>query len=115
MDRILLKSKIHRATVTGTDLDYEGSLAMDADLMKRADLLPGEQIHVFNLNTGARLITYAISAPRRSGTILLNGAAARLGERGDKVIIVSFANVPEGEAKGWKPRLVHVDARNRPV
>jgi aspartate 1-decarboxylase len=113
MDRILLKSKIHRATVTGADLHYEGSLAIDEDLMERADLLSGEQIHVFNIANGSRLITYAIAAPRHSGTILLNGAAARLGQVGDKVIIVAFANVPDEKARKWSPSIVHVDDRNR--
>ena len=115
MERILLKSKIHRATITGADLHYEGSLAIDESLMERANLLPGEQVHVFNVNNGSRLTTYAISAPRDSGTILLNGAAARLGLVGDKVIIVAFANVPDQEARTWSASIVHVDEENRPV
>lgn len=113
MDRIMLKSKIHRATVTGADLHYEGSLAIDEDLMERANLLSGEQIHVFNIANGSRLITYAIPAPRHSGTILLNGAAARLGQAGDKVIIVAFASMPDDKARKWTAAIVHVDERNR--
>ncbi|MDZ4199711.1 MAG: aspartate 1-decarboxylase [Kiritimatiellia bacterium] len=115
MDRILLKSKIHRATVTGADLHYEGSIAIDEDLLERSDILPYEQVHVFNIHTGSRLITYAIPAPRRSGTIMLNGAAARLGQVGDKVIIVAFASVAYQESRGWKPRIVLVDDQNRPL
>ena len=115
MERILLKSKIHRATITGADLHYEGSLAIDESLMDLADIVPGEQIHVFNINNGSRLITYAIAAPRKSGTFLLNGAAARLGHAGDKIIIVAYANVPYAESRGWKPRMVLVDDQNRPL
>ena len=114
MQRFMLKSKIHRATVTGADLHYEGSLAIDSDLMDAADLVPGEQIHVFNVHNGERLVTYAIPAPRGSGTILLNGAAARLGAVGDPVIIVAFASVDNAECPSFKPRVVFVNARNRP-
>jgi aspartate 1-decarboxylase len=113
MDRVMLKSKIHRATVTGADLHYEGSTAIDEALLEAADILPGEQIHVFNINNGERFVTYAIKAPRGSGTILLNGAAARRGQPGDLVIIVSFAHVADAGARAWKPRVVHVDQRNR--
>ena len=113
MQRFMLKSKIHRATITGADLHYEGSLAIDAALMQAADILPGEQIQVFNIHNGQRLTTYAIPAPRGSGTILLNGAAARLGAVGDPVIIVAFASVDDAECAAFKPRVVFVDARNR--
>ena len=113
MDRILLKSKIHRATVTGTALDYEGSIAIDAALLRKADILPNEQVHVFNINNGQRFVTYAISAEAGSGAILLNGAAARLGEPGDKVIIVAFAQVPEAEAAAFQPRVLLVGGKNR--
>jgi aspartate 1-decarboxylase len=113
MDRIMLKSKIHRATVTGTALEYEGSIAIDTDVLERADVLPGEQVHVFNVNNGQRFVTYAIAAARGSGTVLLNGAAARLGEPGDKVIIVSFAGVPDDEARSFQPRILLVDGKNR--
>ena len=89
MQRFMMKSKIHRATLTGTELSYEGSITVDQDLLDLADILPGEQVQVLNLNTGARLITYAISAPRGSGTVLLNGPAARLGVPGDLVEIIT--------------------------
>lgn len=113
MERIMLKSKIHRATVTGADLHYEGSLAIDTDLLKLADILPGEQVHVYNANNGHRLITYAIPARAGSGTIMLNGAAARLGAVGDHVIIVTYAHLDDAECAKVKPRVVFVDARNR--
>jgi len=111
----MLRSKIHRATLTGTDLDYEGSIAIDRDLMEAADLLPGEQVHVLNLNNGHRLITYAIEAPAGSGTMLLNGPAARLGARGDIVVIITYGAVEDKEARCLKPKIVHVDAKNRIV
>lgn len=114
MQRFMLKSKIHRATVTGADLHYEGSLAIDSALMDAAGLVPGEQIHVFNIHNGERLVTFAIPAPRGSGTILLNGAAARLGAVGDPVIIVAFASVDDAECRTFRPSVVLVDARNRP-
>ena len=87
MQRFMLKSKTHRAALTGTDLNYEGSITIDENLLEKADILPGEQVHVLNINNGQRFVTYAISAPRGSGTVLLNGPAARLGTVGDKVII----------------------------
>ncbi len=90
MKRFMLKSKIHGATLTGTELDYEGSIAIDKALLEKADILPGEQVHVLDKNNGSRLITYAIEAPRNSGTVLLNGPAARLGAVGDTVIIISY-------------------------
>ena len=113
MQRFMLKSKIHRATLTGTDADYEGSIAIDRTLIEAADLLPGEQVHVLNLNNGSRLITYVIEAPAGSGTMLLNGPAARLGLRGDIVVILSYAAVEDREAACLKPRIVLVDGRNR--
>jgi len=109
----MLKSKIHRATLTGTDLDYEGSIAIDRDLLEAADMLPGEQVQVLNLNNGARLITYTIPAERGSGTMLLNGPAARLGEKGDIVIIITYAQLTDEEARQHKSKVVHVDAANR--
>ena len=115
MQRFMLKSKIHRATLTGTDLDYEGSIAIDRTLMEAADLLPGEQVHVLNLNNGSRLITYVIEAPPGSGTMLLNGPAARLGLRGDIVVVLSYAAIDSVDARGFKPRVVHVDERNQVV
>ncbi len=113
MQRFMLRSKIHRATVTGTDLDYEGSLTIDRDLLAAADILPGEQVHVLNVNTGARLITYTIEAPAGSGTLLLNGPAARLGMPGDQVIVISYCAVEDDEARNLRPRRVLVDRRNR--
>ncbi len=109
----MLKSKIHRARVTGADLHYEGSLGVDADLLAAADILPGEQVHVFNIENGQRLITYAIACERGSGTLMLNGAAARLGAVGDHVIVVAFATVPDAEAPAFRPRIIHVDGENR--
>ena len=93
MERFMLKSKIHKATLTGTDLDYEGSITVDQNLLEKADILQGEQVHVLNINNGQRFVTYAISAPRGSGTVLLNGPAARLGTVGDKVIIISYCQI----------------------
>ena len=113
MQRFMLKSKIHRATLTGTELDYEGSIAIDHDLLEAADMLPGEQVQVLNLNNGARLITYVIDAPAGSGTMLLNGPAARLGVPGDLVIVLSYCAVSEEEAPSLKPTVVHVDEQNR--
>ncbi len=115
MRRILCKSKIHRATVTGADLDYEGSITIDARLMELADIREFEQVQVVNINNGARFETYAITGEPGSGTIVLNGAAARLVQPGDKVIIISYAYFEEAELAGFEPRLVFVDAENRPV
>jgi aspartate 1-decarboxylase len=115
VQRFMLRSKIHRATLTGTELDYEGSIAIDRDLIRAADLLPGEQVHVLNLSNAERLITYVIEAPAGSGTMLLNGPAARLGTVGDKVIILAYAAVTEDEARRLKPTVVHVDEKNRIV
>ena len=113
MQRFMLKSKIHRATLTGTELDYEGSITIDRTLLEAADMLPGEQVQVLNLSNGSRMITYVIEAEAGSGTILLNGPAARLGVRGDRVIVLSYCAVPEEEARSWKPKVVKVDDRNR--
>jgi aspartate 1-decarboxylase len=109
----MLKSKIHRATVTQADLHYVGSLTVDAGLMEAADLLPGEQVHVVDINNGARLETYVIEGPRGSGIIGINGAAARLVQPGDLVIIISYASLDDAEARAFVPRVVHVDAGNR--
>ena len=114
MQRIMLKSKIHRATLTGTELDYEGSITLDEELLERAGILPGEQVHVLNLNTGSRLVTYAITAPRGSGTVLLNGPAARLGAKGDRVIILAYCTVDDADAARHRPTIVLVDRQNRP-
>ncbi len=114
MLRTMLKSKIHRATLTGTELNYEGSITVDRLLLDKAGILPGEQVHVLNVNTGARLITYAIPAPRKSGIVLLNGPAARQGAAGDQVIILTFCEVDESEIRKVKPVVVLVDGKNRP-
>lgn len=113
MFRTMFKSKIHRATVTQADLHYVGSLTVDADLMDAADLLPGEQVQVVDIDNGARLETYLIAGPRGSGVIGVNGAAARLVSPGDLVIIISYAVMTDAEARSFTPRVVHVDRSNR--
>ncbi len=113
VQRFMLKSKIHRATLTATNLDYEGSIAIDRNLMEAADLLPGEQVHVLNINNGERLITYVIEAPAGSGTVMLNGAAARLGMKGDLVIILSYCSIDDATARQYTPKVVRVDGQNR--
>jgi aspartate 1-decarboxylase len=116
MRRTLFKSKIHCATVTQADLDYEGSITVDADLKRAADILPYEKVHVWNRTNGSRLETYALEAPAGSGVICVNGAAAHLAKPGDLVIIATFAEPnDEVEARNWKPIVVHVDANNRIV
>jgi aspartate 1-decarboxylase len=115
MQLTLLKGKIHRAVVTRCDLDYEGSISVDAALMERAGILPNEQVDVLNINNGQRFTTYAIPAPAGSGTIGVNGAAARLAQKGDLVIIVAYARMEEAEARSFQPRVVMVDAANRPL
>ncbi len=113
MRRIMLKSKIHRLTVTDADLHYEGSLSLDEYLMEVADLKPYEKIEVYNINTGDRFSTYVIPAPRFSGEVKLNGAAARLGAKGDLIIIASYAEYDEEELEYYSPILVFVDEKNR--
>ena len=113
--RIMMKSKIHRATVTQADLHYVGSVAIDADLLDAADLLEGEQVAIVDITNGARLETYVIPAPRGSGIIGINGAAAHLVHPGDLVIIMSYAMLDDAEARRLKPRVVHVDEQNRVV
>ncbi len=113
MQRNMLKSKIHRASVTDANLNYEGSLTIDADLMEAADILNYEQIKIYNIHNGARFDTYAIAGPAGKGDICLNGAAARLGAPGDLIIIATYANYDEAEAVGRKPKVVHVDSKNR--
>jgi aspartate 1-decarboxylase len=115
MLRTMLKSKIHRATVTRADLHYVGSITIDADLLDAADLLPGELVHVVDITNGARLETYVIEGRSSSGEIGINGAAARLIQPGDLVIIIGYGLVPDAEAAGIKPKVVHVDASNRIV
>jgi aspartate 1-decarboxylase len=113
MYRTMMKSKIHRATVTQADLHYVGSLTISADLMEAADLLPGEKVDIVDIDNGARLSTYVIEGPRYSGTIGINGAAARLISPGDLVIIISYAQVSDEDARGLKPSVVFVDEHNK--
>ncbi|MEU2715361.1 aspartate 1-decarboxylase [Streptomyces sp. NPDC007205] len=115
MFRTMFKSKIHRATVTQADLHYVGSVTIDADLLDAADLLPGELVHIVDITNGARLETYVIEGERGSGVIGINGAAAHLVHPGDLVIIISYAQVTDAEARELKPRIVHVDGGNRIV
>jgi len=110
--RTVLKSKIHRATVTQADLNYEGSITIDAALMEAADILPFEQVHVLDVNNGNRLTTYAIEGQRNSGQICINGAAARLVSPGDTVIILSYVSATEEEARRMRPSLIYVDEAN---
>jgi aspartate 1-decarboxylase len=111
----MFKSKIHRATVTQADLHYVGSVTVDADLMEAADLLPGEQVAIVDITNGARLETYVIEGERGSGVIGINGAAAHLVDPGDLVILISYAQMSDAEARAFKPSVVHVDAANRIV
>ena len=113
--RVMLKSKIHRATVTQADLDYVGSISIDRALMAAADLLEGEQVVIADITNGARLETYVIPAPAGSGIIGINGAAAHLVNEGDLVIIMSYALVDDAEARALTPSIVHVDEANRIV
>jgi aspartate 1-decarboxylase len=113
MLRTVCKSKIHRATVTDANVQYMGSLTVDAELMKAADLVPYEQVHVVDVNNGARLVTYCIEGAPGSGTICANGAAARLISPGDKVIIISYAQLSPSELERFEPRIVLLDERNR--
>ncbi|MGW2030693.1 MULTISPECIES: aspartate 1-decarboxylase [Streptomyces] len=115
MLRTMFKSKIHRATVTQADLHYVGSVTIDADLLDAADLLPGELVHIVDVTNGARLETYVIEGERGSGVVGINGAAAHLVHPGDLVIIISYAQVTDAEARTLRPRIVHVDAGNRIV
>ncbi|HSY15630.1 MAG TPA: aspartate 1-decarboxylase [Jatrophihabitantaceae bacterium] len=115
MYRTMFKSKIHRATVTQADLHYVGSITIDADLLDAADLLPGEQVSVVDITNGARLETYVIEGERGTGVIGINGAAAHLVHTGDLVIVMSYASLPDAEAKAFQPRVVLVDAHNKPV
>ncbi len=113
MLRIMCKSKIHRATVTDANLNYVGSLTLDATLMEAANLRPFEQVHVVNVNNGARFETYLIEGERDSGEVCLNGAAARLAHPDDRVIIISYGQFDEAELEGFQPLIVHVDKFNR--
>jgi aspartate 1-decarboxylase len=110
--RTMLKSKIHRATVTEANIQYEGSITLDKDLMEAADILPFEQVHVLDIDNGSRLETYVIEGERGSGVICINGAAARLVSAGDKVIIISYQTISEADALNLVPKLVYVDSQN---
>jgi aspartate 1-decarboxylase len=111
----MLKSKVHRATVTDSDLHYVGSITIDADLLEAADILEHELVHVLDIDNGNRFETYTLAGERGSGEVTVNGAAARLVHQGDKVIVVSYAEYDEAELAGYEPKVVHVDARNRIV
>ncbi len=112
MQRMMLKGKIHRATITDSNLDYEGSVAIDEALMEAAGIYPFEQVQIYDINNGNRLTTYAIKAERGSGVISVNGAAAHLAKKGDLVIIASYSVLEEEEARAHAPKLVYVDERN---
>ena len=113
MRRRMLKSKIHRARVTGADVNYEGSLTLDASLMEAADVLSHEQVHVWNVTRGTRLTTFAIAGEPCSGVVCVNGAAAHLARPGDVVIVATFAEFADPAARGHRPRVVFVDDRNQ--
>ena len=115
MYRIMCRAKIHRLTITEANLAYEGSLTLDTELMEQVDLLPYEQVHVLNLNTGSRLETYLIPGERGSRVACLNGAAARMGAPGDKVIVLAYGLYSEEEARTMKARLLIMDDNNQPV
>jgi aspartate 1-decarboxylase len=115
MQRTMFKSKIHRATVTEANLNYAGSITIDSDLLKAADMLEYEQVQVVNVTTGARFETYTIAGPAGSGVICLNGGAARLAHPGDLVIIISYAQMDEAELAHYQPKVVLVDNRNRMI
>ena len=113
MQRVLMKSKIHRATVTRADLHYEGSCGIDPELMRLADVVPGEQLHIVNISNGSRAVTYAIEGG--PGEIALNGAMAHIGDPGDLVILITYAGVDESERESFEPRVLMVDGQNRPT
>ena len=113
MQRIMLKSKIHRAVLTGADLNYVGSIAIDPILLEAANILPNEQVQIKNCNSGTRITTYAIAGKRGSGEVMLNGPAARSGMAGDIVVIMAYAHVNESDLENFSPKLVFVDEKNR--
>jgi aspartate 1-decarboxylase len=113
MTRTMLKSKIHRATITASDLHYVGSITVDPDLLEAADILEHEQVHVVDVDNGARFETYTIAGERGSGEIKVNGAAARLVHDGDTIIVISYAQYTREELEHYEPRVVHVDRENR--
>jgi aspartate 1-decarboxylase len=113
MQRFMLKSKIHRATVTDADLHYEGSISIDEKLMEEANMVAYEKVEIYNVNNGARFSTYIIKGKRNSGTICLNGAAARKVAKGDLIIIATYVTVEEKDTKEWHPKCVLVDSKNK--
>jgi aspartate 1-decarboxylase len=113
MRRVMMKSKIHRVTVTETNIDYEGSLTIDEDLLEAADILPNEQVHVWDVTNGSRLITYALVGKRGSGIVCVNGAGAHLIKTGDVVIVATYATMKDKDARRYKPLVVFVDENNR--
>lgn len=113
MRRRMFLSKIHRATITHADIDYEGSCTIDADLMDKADIFPHQELHVWNITRGTRLVTYALAGPRGSGVICINGAAAHGNEPGDMVIMATFGEMDSEEARVFEPKVVLVDGENR--
>lgn len=115
MQRVMLKSKIHRATITGSDLHYVGSITIDADLLEAADILEHEQVHVVDIDNGARLETYTIAGARGSGEIKINGAAARLVHDGDTIIVISYAQYDEADLERYEPKVVHVKAKTNRI
>jgi aspartate 1-decarboxylase len=115
MQRVMLKSKIHRATITDCNLNYVGSITIDPELMRAADILEHEQVQVLDIDNGARFVTYAISGEEGSGVIQINGAAARLVQRGDKVIVLSYAHYEQAELELYQPRVVHVEAHTNRI
>jgi aspartate 1-decarboxylase len=115
MNRTMLKSKIHRCRITGSDLNYVGSITVDADLLDAADILEHEQVHVVDVDNGARFETYTIAGARGSGEIKVNGAAARLVHSGDTVIVISYASYDRDDLESYEPKVVHVNAENEIV
>ena len=115
MQRTMLKSKIHRATITDSDLHYVGSITIDADLLEAADMLEHEQVHVLDVDNGARFETYTIAGERGSGMVKVNGAAARLVHRGDTIIVISYAAYDREDLQQYEPRVVHVQARTNHI
>ena len=110
----MLKSKLHRACVTATEIDYEGSIAIDEDLLERVDIRPYEQVHIYNINSGDRFITYVISAERGSGTFSINGAAARLAQINDRIIVAAYGNI-DTEKEKYQPKVLLLDTTNKVI
>ena len=115
MLRTMLKSKLHRVVLTDCNLNYEGSISIDTDLLHAADILPGEQVQVLNVNNGQRIVTYAIEAEAGTGTILLNGPAARAGMPGDVLVIITYCQLDSAEIASHKPQIIRVDKNNKPI